>query len=420
MSVPVAMPHGMPSLVQNAAVVSPAHPHTFGAFAPHVLGAVQPTPKPQSGTVRVAPQVSSATRVPQVALSLEQNATSVSLTQPQTFGDPAPPHTLGVAQTVPKPQSGTVRATPQLSGAVTLSQFLPSLAQKAASVSPVQPLPQTLPTPPPPHVLGVVHPAPKLQSGTARKAPQLSVPLKKPQFLPSLAQKAPSVSAEQPQTYAVAPPPQVCGETHVPHDTTDRLVPQLSVPVTAPQFFPIRTQNPTSVSGVHALPQTFGAPPPPQEAGALQVPQEATVRLVPQLSVVVTLPQVLLSLPQNAASDSAVHPQTNAVPPPPQVSGDVQVPQEATVRVAPQMSVPVTLPQFLARRVQNAASVSLAQPQTLGVDPPQVLGALHPAPKLQSTTVRVFAQLSLAVTPPQFFPTREQKAVSVSVMHPQT
>jgi hypothetical protein len=46
-------------------------------------------------------------------------------------------------------------------------------------------------------------------------------------------------------------------------------------------------------------------------------------------------------------------PQTLAVPPPPQVFGEVQVPHELTVREVPQLSVPVTEPQFLPRREQN-------------------------------------------------------------------
>jgi hypothetical protein len=69
------------------------------------------------------------------------------------------------------------------------------------------------------------------------------------------------------------------------------------------------------------------------------------------------------------------------VPAPPQVSGEVQVPHELTVRVAPQLSVPVTLPQFLPRRVQKAAFVSAVQvdpPHTFAVPPPpQVWGEVQ-------------------------------------------
>jgi hypothetical protein len=96
------------------------------------------------------------------------------------------------------------------------------------------------------------------------------------------------------------------------------------------------------------------------------------------------------------------------------------VPQEATVRVAPQMSVPVTEPQLAPSRVQKAVLSSLVQPHTLGVDPPHVLGAVHPAPKLQSATVRLVPQLSGAVTLPQLVPSRAQKAAFASAMQPQT
>jgi hypothetical protein len=100
----------------------------------------------------------------------------------------------------------------------------------------------------------------------------------------------------------------------------------------------------------------------------VQVPHELTVRDVPQLSLAVTLPQFLPRREQNAVLVSGVHagwPHTLAVPPPPQVCGDVQVPHELTVRDVPQLSLAVTLPQFLPRREQNAVLVSGAQTQTL-------------------------------------------------------
>jgi hypothetical protein len=54
------------------------------------------------------------------------------------------------------------------------------------------------------------------------------------------------------------------------------------------------------------------------------------------------------------------------VPPPPQVSGEVQVPHELTVREAPQLSVPVTEPQFLPSLEQKVVLLSGVQldPQT--------------------------------------------------------
>jgi hypothetical protein len=47
---------------------------------------------------------------------------------------------------------------------------------------------------------------------------------------------------------------------HVPHEATVRLAPQLSVFVTLPQFLPSRAQNVVSFSAVH--PHTFATPPP--------------------------------------------------------------------------------------------------------------------------------------------------------------
>jgi hypothetical protein len=49
-----------------------------------------------------------------------------------------------------------------------------------------------------------------------RIPPQLSVPVSVPQFaLPSLEQKVALLSALQPQTFGVVPPPQVCGATQI-------------------------------------------------------------------------------------------------------------------------------------------------------------------------------------------------------------
>src|SRR5438067_9612800 len=69
-----------------------------------------------------------------------------------------------------------------------------------------------------------------------------------------------------PQTFAVPPPPQVCGAVHVPQE---------SVPPqpfdTDPQLAPAAAQ----VVGVHPPPQTFAVPPPPQVCGVMHVPQES-------------------------------------------------------------------------------------------------------------------------------------------------
>ena len=100
------------------------------------------------------------------------------------------------------------------------------------------------------------------------------------------------------------------------------------------------------------------------------MPQEVTVRAIPQLSCAVTWPQFAPTRVQNAESVSGWQAQTLFEP---HVSGDTHVPQDATVRETPQLSVAVTLPQFFPTRVQNAAFVSAAQPQTLGTpEPPQL------------------------------------------------
>jgi hypothetical protein len=175
----------------------------------------------------------------------------------------------------------------------------------------------------------------------------------------------------------VPPPPQVCGAVQVPHELTVRDVPQLSLAVTLPQFFPRREQNDAFVSGVQLVPHTLVVPPPPHVCGEVHVPQELTVRDAPQLSLAVTLPQFFPRREQNDASVSGVQlaPHTLAVPPPPHVCGDAHVPQELTVRDAPQLSLAVTLPQFFPRRVQNDTSVS-------GVHvPPHAPLSVHTAPQ---------------------------------------
>jgi len=77
-----------------------------------------------------------------------------------------------------------LRNVPQLSVVLYGSQFLPAAAQSCSFVFGEQP--HTPVTPPPPHVTPVpVHGMPKPQSGIERAAPQLSVVLNCPQFLPA-------------------------------------------------------------------------------------------------------------------------------------------------------------------------------------------------------------------------------------------
>ena len=95
------------------------------------------------------------------------------------------------------------------------------------------------------------------QELTVRDVPQLSLAVTPPQFFPNREQNAVSVSAEQPHTLAVPPPAHVWGDVHVPQELTVRDVPQLSLAVTPPQFFPNREQNAGSVSGVQLAPYSM-------------------------------------------------------------------------------------------------------------------------------------------------------------------
>jgi hypothetical protein len=223
---------------------------------------------------------------------------SPPLVQPHTLRVPPPPQVWGEVHGVPKPQSATVRVVPQLSVPVTRSQFLPSRLQNAGSVSGTQ-TEHTLGLPPPPQTWGEVHGVPKPQSRTVRGLPQTSFAVTVPQFLPSRVQNAVSLSVEalQPQT----PEVQVWGEGQVPQLDTVRATPHLSVPLSEPQLAPSRVQNAVSLS---THPHLLVTPPPPQVLGELQVPQLVTVRALPQLSVPLAAPQSMPSRVQNVASVS--------------------------------------------------------------------------------------------------------------------
>jgi hypothetical protein len=273
--------------------------------------------------------------------------------------------------------------------------------------------PQTFAVPPPPHVCGVVH-VPQLV--TVRIEPQLSAAVTLPQFLPRRVQNAVFDSAAQPHTLVVPPPPHVCGVVHVPQLVTVRITPQLSAAVTLPQFLPAREQKAAFVSP--AQPHTFVVPPPPHVCGIVHVPQLVTVRIAPQLSAAVTLPQFFPTRAQKAgfASGTQLGPQTLATPPPMHVCGAVQVPQLFTVRGMPQLSVPVKLPQLLPRREQKAVSDSRVQgvPHWFAVPaPPHVCGMVH-VPQL--FTVRGMPQLSVPLKLPHALLSRWQNTGSDSGM----
>jgi hypothetical protein len=277
-------------MVPPVTVVPPVHT----LAAPHVCGA---THAPHEATVRDAPQLSGAVTVPQLLPSRKQNVALSSGTHEHVFVAPQVP----VAHV---PHEVTVRDTAQLSGAVTVPQVFASRAQKVA-----------------------------LSSGTHEQA-------------------------------CVAP--QVCGAVHVPHEATVRAAPQLSVLVTAPQVSCMRVQNAVSVSATQfAGPHTWPAL---HTSGAVHVPHEATVRLTPQVSVSVTAPQFLPTRAQNSVSVSAAHPQVFAAP---HVAGAVHAPQTATVRETAQLSEAVTDPQALPSRVQKAESLSGAQGPPPAPPPPR-------------------------------------------------
>jgi hypothetical protein len=84
----------------------------------------------------------------------------------------------------------------------------------------------------------------------------------------------------------------------MPHDAVLG-APQLSVPLTEPQFLPSRAQKGSSLSGEHAT----HAPVPLQVSEPEQVPQSG-VRFTPQLSTVWKLPQERAASAHSAASET--------------------------------------------------------------------------------------------------------------------
>jgi hypothetical protein len=262
--------------------------------------------------------------------------------QPQTLATPAPAQVEVPGQVLPQL---TVRGRPQLSVPENDPQFLPLAAQKSVFDCGQ---PQTLATPPPAQVEVPGQVLPQL---AVRGRPQLSVPEKDPQFLLLAAQKSVS-DCGQPQTLATPPPAQVEVPGQVLPQLAVRGRPQLSVPVTVPQFLPWAEQKSASVCG---QPQTFVVPPPPQVEVPGQVFPQLIGRTTPQLSMVDSDPQFFISWPQRTASVLGRQPQTFGLPPPPHWSNllaHMVLPQSA-VRGRPQLSVPVKVPQSLPLLAQN-------------------------------------------------------------------
>ena len=171
------------------------------------------------------------------------------------------------------------------------------------------------------------------QLGAVRAFPQLSVPVTMPQFFPSRAQKVASFSTEQPQVLALPSPPHDGGAVQVPQ-LTERSWLQRSGPVTVPQLAWFLAQNCVFVSlGQLQTPAL-------QLFGPVHVPQLDTVRITPQLSAAVTAPHDRLLRAQNCVLVSGAQPHRPCRPPPPHVWLPEQVPQ-LTVRCCPQTSVAI-------------------------------------------------------------------------------
>ena len=109
--------------------------------------------------------------------------------------------------------------------------------------------------------------------------------------------------------------------------------PQSSVPPQPSAIIPQVAPAAAQVVGVQ--PQTFGVPPPPQVSGAVQVPQ---LTVPPQPSD--TEPQ----LSPAGHIVLGVQPHTLAVPPPPHVCGAVQVPQVSMSPQSPSGIIPQVAP----------------------------------------------------------------------------
>ncbi len=128
---------------------------------------------------------------------------------PHTLATPAPPQLWPTPEHEPH-----ARNPPQPSA--TVPQFFPS-APHVVGVHP-----HTPPNPPPPQLCGAVHPPHE----TVRASPQLSAAVTLPQFAPRRSQKRAFDSGVQPHTFACGgvPPPQV-------RPVPEQVVPQLIVRV---------------------------------------------------------------------------------------------------------------------------------------------------------------------------------------------
>lgn len=162
---------------------------------------------------------------------------------------------------------------------------------------------------------------------------------------------------------------------------------QASFASRGPQSTPASAQS-AAVGAMGQL-QTFGTPPPPQTWKSEQAPHCST-RATPQLSVFDTLPQLAPAAWHSWARLICVQPQPLMAPPPPQVSGAVQVPGHCAVRTRLHPSIALRTPHSAPRAAHSSASVVSVQgtqtpgrpvfPQVVApVQVPQVSNAPQPS-----------------------------------------
>lgn len=135
-----------------------------------------------------------------------------------------------------------------------------------------------------------------------------------------------------------------------------------------------------------------------QRVPLAQAPQLATERVAPQRSVTVSAPQVVLDAAQSSASVCGVQPHWLAVPPPPQVFGLAHPPQLETLRELPQVSVPESAPHTAPRRAQNCVLVSAGHEQA------RFRHWLTPLQVPHDASERGTPQLSVPLSAPQLAP----------------
>ena len=113
-----------------------------------------------------------------------------------------------------------------------------------------------------------------------------------------------------------------------PQSATLRALPQLSMPVSAPQVAPLRVQKAASLSAVHTE-QVLSPRHMP-----LEHPPQLTLRMAPQLSGLMMLPQAAPLRAQKVGSSSATHSQAL----PTQTSSAPEQPPQLASRAMPQLS----------------------------------------------------------------------------------